>query len=179
MNSMNRTAKNALIAVLALAVVAGSLANVRAADPIAQPQPSPKGTVAKVVMVDRPSKAITVDIHGTIHLLWMGADLKVRKDGKEAKLADIVPGQTVSLVTRKTARTDVEFVMEITIEPGDSESEAAGGKSLNAKSTEHGKRENAPGRNHAAGRGGLGDGLGTPAVFAPPPVTRPTVSPHN
>src|SRR6185295_17500913 len=95
-------------------------------DPRTQAPQPPKGTSAKVIIVDRAAKAITVDIHGTIHLLWLSPDAKIRKDGKEATIADIAPGQTVSFVTRKTARGDVEIVMEITIESSDTETEAAG-----------------------------------------------------
>jgi hypothetical protein len=179
MNIMNRTVKNASIALLSLAVAAACLTNVRAADSKTQTQPSPQGTTAKVIMVDRPSKAITVDVHGTIHLLWLSADVKVRKDGKESKLADIVPGQTVTLVTKKTARGDVEFVVEITIEPDDSESEAAGRKALLGKSNEHGKSEDPHGKNNQPHGRGFEQGLGTPPIFAPPAVFRPAVSPHN
>ncbi|MEY2410161.1 MAG: hypothetical protein QOF48_2831 [Verrucomicrobiota bacterium] len=173
MNIKNSVVKNMSLAVVSLAIgIAGSL-NGRAADP-RTPAPAPsRGTAAKVIIVDRAAKAITVDIHGTIHLLWLSADIKVRKDGKDATIADIAPGQTVNVVTKKTARGDVEIVAEISIESSDTESEAAG-RVRAAKSNE---RSKIVGRQSDGGGSDLG--RGTPPLFAPPPVTRPIVSPHN
>jgi len=116
-----------------------------------------------------------VDIHGTIHLLWLTADAKIHKDGKDATIADITPGQVVSFVTRKTARGDVEVVLDVTIESSDTETEAAGHHGKVVKSNEHSKgggRENNNGNGAEVGRG-------APALFAPAPVTRPIISPHN
>jgi len=164
--------KNAAPVFLLLAAGLCSSTNAPAADPRTQ-TPASKGTTAKVIIVDRAAKAITVDIHGTIHLLWLTADAKIHKDGKDATIADITPGQMVSFVTRKTARGDVEVVLDVTIESSDTETEAAG----HAKVIKSNERLKGGGREKDAG--GAEVGRGTPALFAPPPVTRPIISPHN
>jgi hypothetical protein len=180
MNRMNRVIKNVLNAVLFLAVVAGGRTNVGAAEPQTGPQPRPRGTVAKVIMVDPVAKAITVDIHGTIHLLWFSADVKVRKAGEDATIADIVPGQMVNFVTKKTARGDGEVVAEINIESSDTETEAAGGKAEKSKpkpkAKEHGKSNERPKEKKEKGSE---HGRGVPPIFTLPAVTRPPVSPHH
>jgi hypothetical protein len=181
MKIMNLLVKNAVPALLLAAGLCSST-NAQAADPRAQtPATAAKGTTAKVIIVDRAAKAITVDVHGTIHLLWLTADAKIHKDGKDASLADITPGQMVSFVTRKTARGDVEVVLDVTIESSDTGTEAAGpnaNANANAKAkanepTKGGGRENNP-------NAGAGDvSRGALPLFAPPPVTRPIISPHN
>ena len=178
MNRMNRMIKNVLNVVLFLAVLAGGRTNVGAAEPQTGPQPPPRGTVAKVIMVDPIAKAITVDIHGTIHLLWLSADVKVRKAGEDATIADIVPGQMVNLVTKKTARGDSEIVAEINIESSDTETEAAGKAKVDkpkskekdkpkSKEKEKDKKDSGRGRSDP------------PRIFPSPADHRLPVSPHH
>ena len=177
MKIMKLLVKNAVPVLLLLAAGLCSTFSARAADPRTPQSPAAKGTIAKVIIVDRAAKAITVDINGTIHLLWLSADAKIHKDGKDATIADITPGQLVSFVTRKTARGDVEVVLDVTIESSDTETEAAGRAKL-AKSKEdlkgRGKENNGKGNANGAELG-----RGTPQLFAPPPVTRAIISPRN
>lgn len=176
MNIMNKVIKSGLTVVLFLAVAVGCPTKVGAADPRTGPQLRPKGTAAKVIMVDAAAKAITVDIQGTIHLYWLSSNVKVRQNGQDATLADIAPGQMVSLTTKKTARGDGEVVEEVTIESSDTETEAAGRARARAVKPKEKEKAKGGGREND-GVGGHGRGI--PPLFEPAPVIRPVVSPHN
>ena len=176
MNIMNRSVKNALI-VLLLASGLGCGTNASAADPRAQTQQPSKGILGKVLIVDLAAKAITVDVRGTIHLLWLSSDVKVSKDGKDGAISDIVPGQTVSFQTKKTARGDVDVVTEVTIESSDAETEAAG-KAHHTKVVKTPDPIKGGPKDKEKGNS-IDRGQSLPPIFPPPPVLRPVVSPHN
>lgn len=155
---------------LLLGAQVGGHTNVRAADQQTEPKSGLRAVTAKIIVVDRAAKALTVDVNGTIHLYWLAANVKVRNDGKDVTIADLAPGQSVKFITQKTAAGNREVVVEIAIEQSDAQSEAAGrarATKLNSRAHRYG-RDNLPDRSR-----------GAPPVFAPPPVTRPTVSPHN
>ena len=153
--------------VILLAVGVGSSMKVGAAEqPTGTPRPA-TGTPARIVFNDRAAKAITVDIRGIIYLLWLNSDSKVRKDGKEAGIADLAPGQMVKLTTKKNAKGDAENVVEITITSGDTASET----DVGAGQSSAGDKIN--------GRAPTSDQMrGIQSFLMPPSVTRPIVSPH-
>ena len=161
--------KLSVIALLLGALVGGQT-GVLAADQPTGPKAGPRAVTAKIVVVDRTAKALTVDVNGTIHLYWLAAGVKIKKDGKDVTFADLASGQTVKLVTQMNASGDREVVVEVSIELSDKESEAAGhGKAAKVKSHERGNGSEDRSRPKS----------GTPPLFAPPPVNRPPVSPNN
>jgi len=165
-------------------------ANVRAADARPVPQSGPKAVPAKIIVVDRTAKALTVDVNGTIHLYWLGPNAKFKKDGKDVTIAELVPGQTVRLVMDLLVKGGVrEVVVEVVIEPNGEPAEEAGIRGRGNRNRRDNGRDN--GRDNKRDDNGRGNGnnngtanpvprgQGTPPIFVAPPVNRPPVSPHN
>ena len=167
---MSKIIKKLWVVAILSGAFAAQLTNANAAEARTVSQPGTVTTVAKILVVDRTARALTVDVNGTIHLYWLASNVKVKKDGTDVALADLAPGQSVKFTTQKNARGDREIIIEVTIELSDTETEAAGRKGP-AKIT---KRDRKPDREADKRRG-----PGTPALFSPAPVIRTPVSPHN
>ena len=154
--------------VFPLTALVGTSMNVGAADSTPGSPPSAKWTSAKILTVDRAAKAVTVDIHGTIHLVWLNAAMRLKKDGKDAGIPDLIPGQIVYLNVQQVGNSsDVVSVMEIAIytgAPGGGTGPPAANPGLGANATTK--------------KAGTESGRGVPSLFNPAPVVRPTVSPY-
>jgi hypothetical protein len=57
---------------------------------------------AKVMVVNRAERTLTVDINGKLHLFKMNSQVRFLKKGKPISLNDVAAGQKVSLVATKT-----------------------------------------------------------------------------
>lgn len=169
-NYMSKIIEKLLVVALLSGAFAAQLPDANAAEPRTVSQPGTVTTVAKILVVDRTARALTVDVNGTIHLYWLASNVKVKKDGTDVALADLAPGQSVKFTTQKNARGDREVIVEVTIELSDTETEAAGRKGTQKVT----KRDRQSARDAHKRRG-----PGTPALFSPPPVIRTPVSPHN
>ncbi len=126
----------------------------------ASPSPTFPGKMVtgKIVAVDKQKNQVTIDIAGKLHVLKIGADLKIFKDGKPATIEDFVPNQELSLATRETAQGTL--VVGVNVGPSPSLAESAG------------RPATTPGGN-VPGAGGNSSGNGPP--FATPrPINRPT-----
>ena len=82
---------------------------------------------ARIVIVDKPAKTLTVALNGKLYLLKTGSQLKLTANGKAISLDDLAPGQEVKVATRATAAGGSEIVA-LNLEPKIEHSEAAAAK---------------------------------------------------
>lgn len=79
---------------------------------------------ARVVVVDKTAKTLTVQLDGKLYLLKTGSQLKLTKNGKAINLGDLAPGQDVSVATRALAAGGLE-ITSVNLEPSTGSSEPA------------------------------------------------------
>lgn len=157
MNNMKKPYRFFGIGVLAFSLVAsGALATAQESAPAKPPQkPSAVRQQAKIVVVDKNKKALVVDIKGKIYRFKLSSKLKIRKEGKNATIEELLVGQQITLETVNVTEGGFEII-GVNIEASPAESEAAGA----GTTTVDAPPLNAP-------------------PFQPPPANRPPISPFN
>lgn len=136
----------ALVFVCLSALIAGPVATrvgaAEAANKSVAKTSAPARQAARVVVVDKTAKTLTVELDGKLYLLKTGSELKLTKDGKAINLGDLAPGQDVSVATRAIAKGGLE-ITSVNIEPNVESSEAA----AKAKRRKGPKAKGPPGHN--------------------------------
>lgn len=150
-----------------LVITSAFKAPLLAADSAAAPKPNtttkpsakPLSYEAKVIVVDRPAKTVTVEIQNRLYLFKLGPNASIVRKGKKVSIEDLLAGQQITLRLIQTTSGDV-LVAGVEIGTSTGQAEAAGT--------------------------GKAPSSGTPSTaFAPAPSAtysgspRPIVSPYN
>ena len=110
---------------------------------------------AKILVVDKTERTITVEVKGKLYLYKLTKGTKFLKDGKEIKIEDLAAGQEILLATREQ---DGGFeVVSVTIGGSQAAAEAAGKEGKE-------RRNGPPGPIGNPGNAGNAPGNGPPIV---------------
>ena len=150
---------------LLCAAALGAVNPVSAVDTVpAAPNTEPSAVPAKILVVDKIQKTITVEVKGKLYLYKLSARTKFLKDGKEVRIEDLAAGQQIILATRE--ENGGFEVVSVNIGGSEYATEAAGKKNKEDK-------EDKEGKDHGKGPRGPAGTPGTPG--GAPPI----VSPYN
>jgi len=99
-----------------------------ATNAVIQPtQPLTFQYAAKVVVVDRAAKTVTVEIQNRLYLLKLATDATVIVQGKSVPSDQLVADQDVTLDVVQDAKGDVQ-IAKVLVSPAKTKAEAAGKK---------------------------------------------------
>jgi hypothetical protein len=96
-----------------------------AAPAVVTERTAPTSYAGKVVVIDKLANTFTVEIQGQLYLFKLNPQSKVLRKGKEVSLRDLAPGQEIKLVIQQGVDGAIE-VVSLTIQPGQTQAEAAG-----------------------------------------------------
>ena len=147
----------AVVFLCLLSVVTGpATSRVRAVDtPSGKTTPAQQN--ARIVVVDRVAKTVTVELNGKLYLLKVGSQVKLTKNGKAVSINDLTAGQSVAVSTRTTATGGVE-IFSVNVEPNGQRSEWTGKgpeKPTPPKPPKPPKPPRPPGHGEGGGGGGV------------------------
>ena len=131
----------ALAFVCLSALVTGPVAtSADAAEVSAKPavtKPASGRQVAKIVVVDKAAKTVTVELNGKLYLLNTGSQLKLTENGKAIGIDNLAPGQDVSVTMLPTV-TGGSQIASVNLEPSATNSEAAAARKKRRKGSNPG-----------------------------------------
>lgn len=87
---------------------------------------------AKVIVLDRAEKTVTVEIQQRLYLFKLGSQAKILQKGKKVSPDHLLPGQQVTVQLIETASGDVK-IASVNIGTSRNESEPTGAKKTAAK----------------------------------------------